>query len=341
MIRIFAAPRERELHTGVRRFDPYRDIESVVEITVAAFGDWLGPDGQAVLAEWRRMARMKSIWWSLYWLGWDARSVMTGFVWVEDARVVGNVSLRRASNWGGFLIGNVAVHPDWQRRGIASALMQAALEDVVTRGGRWVGLDVRVDNDVARRLYERLGFYEVGMPLHMRRPAGVPWIGDQVVDDSIRRGRTSDSAALVGLLHTLVPEPQRAVLELQARHYRPGWERTWSLLLDGRREVWWVSEQRGAVRGAVRVMQRYGRRPDRLEFIVSPRCQDRLVGALVQKGMSGLRRASKKMIDVLLPAPMDSKVDPVVAGLQAVGFRIVRALVQMRLDLSHSVPVRS
>ena len=333
-------PRERVLRTGVRRFDPYQDIESVAELTAVAFGDRLGPDGEVVLAEWRRMARLKSVWRSLCWLGWDATSITPGFVWIEDGRVVGNVSLRRASHWGGFLIGNVAVHPAWQRRGIASALMQAALEEAITCGGRWVGLDVRVDNAVARRLYERLGFYEVGKPLYMLRPAGMPWIGKQQDDGSIRRGRTSDSAALVDLLHTLVPEPQRAVLELGARQYRPGWSRNWSLLLEGRREVWWVYEKGSAVRGAVRVMETSGPRPDRLEFLLSTGCQDRLVGDLVQQGMTALHRASKKMVDVLLPVPMDSNSGILVESLRQVGFRIVRALAQMRLDLSRRVPIR-
>lgn len=60
-------------------------------------------------------------------------------------------------------ITNVGIGREWQRRGIATAL----LEDVVARGVREgvvdVTLEVRVSNQAARRLYEGLGFVEEGI----------------------------------------------------------------------------------------------------------------------------------------------------------------------------------
>ena len=57
---------------------------------------------------------------------------------------------------------NVAVAPDWRRRGIASALLER-LFGVTAGDGRGYTLEVRVSNTDAIRLYERLGFRSRGI----------------------------------------------------------------------------------------------------------------------------------------------------------------------------------
>jgi ribosomal protein S18 acetylase RimI-like enzyme len=320
--------------TGVRRFDPYRDLKSVTELIAVAFRDNLGPDGQVALAEMRRIAHRGPLLWWLYWPGWSRGGVAPGFVWVEQGCVVGNVSLRRSLGWGGFFIGNLAVHPDWQGRGIARALMMAALEAISERGGLWVGLEVRADNQIARQLYERLGFRDVGTTLHMLRPAGLSWDGNPPPHPSLRRGRSRDSAALLQLVRATVPESQRPLLELRKKQdYRPGWERALDCWLEGRREVWWVVEEADVVCGAVRSLRERGRRPDRLEVLVEPGRGGHFEAMLVQRGMASLRGASNKMVESILP----STTDPLVSALKAAGFRKLRVLVQMRLDLTRYI----
>jgi ribosomal-protein-alanine N-acetyltransferase len=58
---------------------------------------------------------------------------------------------------------NVAVHPDHQRRGVATALLERLFE--LTRGDERRGytLEVRVSNEEAIRLYEKLGFESRGI----------------------------------------------------------------------------------------------------------------------------------------------------------------------------------
>jgi [ribosomal protein S18]-alanine N-acetyltransferase len=58
---------------------------------------------------------------------------------------------------------NVAVHPEHQRRGIATALLEKLFER--TRGDERRGytLEVRVSNENAIRLYEKLGFDSRGI----------------------------------------------------------------------------------------------------------------------------------------------------------------------------------
>jgi GNAT superfamily N-acetyltransferase len=334
---VTALLRGDQTKTGVRSFDPYRDLRPVTELIAIAFKDKLGPDGQIALAEMRRIARWGPLLWWLFWPGWSGGGVAPGFVWVEQGRVVGNVSLRRALGWGGFFIGNLAVHPDWRGRGIATALMRAALEAISERGGLWVALEVRADNEIARRLYDGLGFQDVGRTLHMLRPAGLPWTGSLPSSSSLRRGRNRDSAALIRLVRAVVSEPQRPLLELRKREdYRPGWERTLNCWLEGRREVWWVVEDGGTVRGAVRVLHERGSRPDRLELLVEPDQSGRFEATLLQRGLASLGGAPKKMVETVLP----STPEPLVAALEKAGFQRLRELVQMRLDLGYHVPVK-
>ncbi len=53
---------------------------------------------------------------------------------------------------------DLAVHPDWRRRGVARRLMQKALEEVRGSDKRFFFLEVRVSNRPAISLYESLGF---------------------------------------------------------------------------------------------------------------------------------------------------------------------------------------
>lgn len=55
----------------------------------------------------------------------------------------------------------VGVVPDARRRGIGRALLDALIAEAVRRGAVAAFLEVRVDNEPARTLYERDGFVEI------------------------------------------------------------------------------------------------------------------------------------------------------------------------------------
>lgn len=328
---VAAAVRTGRVQSGVRPFDPYRDLGAVAELIALAFGDRLDPAGRASLAEMRRVARWG---WLMgwFWPMWGGVGSTPGFVWVEDGRVVGNVSLRRSVGWGGFMIGNVAVHPDWQGRGIGRRLIEVALEEIAARGGRWVGLELQAGNEAAHRLYASLCFREVGRTLHMLRPAGLPWVEPPPSHPLLRRGRSGDSAALVALAYAGVADAQRPLLELCRENYRPGWEGALDRWLEGRREAWWVIEEDGTICGAVHALREVGNRPDRLEVLVACEHDGRFEALLVPQGIGSLRSVHKRMVETVLPRPTPS----LVAALKAAGFQELRVLIQMRLDLVYS-----
>lgn len=60
-------------------------------------------------------------------------------------------------------ITNVAVHPDFRGKGIGERLMRAIEDLVKKRGATRMTLEVRVSNDVAQRLYRKLGYIAAGI----------------------------------------------------------------------------------------------------------------------------------------------------------------------------------
>jgi ribosomal-protein-alanine N-acetyltransferase len=60
-------------------------------------------------------------------------------------------------------INNLAVLPEHQRVGVATALLTHVLAEGVRLGARRATLEVRRSNEAARRLYERFGFTVAGV----------------------------------------------------------------------------------------------------------------------------------------------------------------------------------
>ncbi len=91
-----------------------------------------------------------------------------GDVLVADAgAVAGYVKLRPAtplpSNAHVLEIQGLAVHPDHRRRGLARALLEAAVAEARRRGARQLRLRVLETNSAARALYAGCGFEVVGV----------------------------------------------------------------------------------------------------------------------------------------------------------------------------------
>lgn len=87
---------------------------------------------------------------------------LSGYVWEENRRIVGNLSLIPFYRHGVWrtMIANVAVHPDYRRHGVARALTLKALEHIRTHRVPEAWLQVREDNPPAQALYLSLGFKE-------------------------------------------------------------------------------------------------------------------------------------------------------------------------------------
>ncbi len=325
----------RRVEQGLVPFHPLRHLGPVANLMTHAFAGELGPWARQTLRRMQRIARWGALGFLLWGMDLDQES--PGFVWVEDGQVVGNVSFRRAAAAGGWMIGNVAVHPQWRGRAIGRALVEAALEEIAARGGAWVGLEVREDNPAARRLYEGLGFETVGSSLEMARPQNEPWPDASFPSLPLRRARAAESRDLYHLAREGLTRTHQEVLEIRPSAYRAGWEARLSAWLEGRREDWWVprKESGALLPGALRLTSYPSGRWHEVEVLVRPERMDDIGGSLVATATTLLARRPLWETVTLLPG-VRMRLEPLFA---AAGFRPLRRLLQMRRMLG--TPIRS
>ncbi len=146
----------------MRPLNILRDLPTVADLIELCFANTLDPEGRSYIDQMRRNGRDSGF------LNWAPRVIesvslpLSGFVWEDNGRIVGNVSLIPFSKAGlkVFLIANVATHPDYRRRGIARALTEAAMRRAREKHADTIWLHVRQDNPGAIALYRNLGFYE-------------------------------------------------------------------------------------------------------------------------------------------------------------------------------------
>ena len=79
----------------------------------------------------------------------------------EDGEIAGYVGSQTVMDESDMM--NVAVHPDYRRKGIAEKLVMELVEALKKRDSRCLTLEVRASNEPARALYEKLGFVQVGL----------------------------------------------------------------------------------------------------------------------------------------------------------------------------------
>jgi len=60
-------------------------------------------------------------------------------------------------------VNNIAVHPDFRRRGLGEALLRKVISWVKQQGAQYITLEVRQSNLAAQALYFKLGFKPVGI----------------------------------------------------------------------------------------------------------------------------------------------------------------------------------
>ena len=88
---------------------------------------------------------------------------------MDGERVAGYVGSQSVLGQSDMM--NIAVHPDYRRRSIAEHLVTELIRKLGEKGNSSLMLEVRVSNEPARALYEKLGFRQVGLrPRYYSRP---------------------------------------------------------------------------------------------------------------------------------------------------------------------------
>jgi len=326
---VTATVRRQAAFSGVRPLDVTRDMGSVAIVLEEAFRGEMDPAGERIVREMRMMGRLGPLTPLLDWFAPISAGFMPGFVWVEDGRIVGNATLQRTPAWGqGWTIGNVAVLPEYRGRGIGRQLMETCLAHVRDRGGEWVALEVRADNAAARRLYLNLGFRQTGAVVQLRREAipAAPRV-DPPGNIRIRKPHAWEGWAIFSLAQSVVPQGVRWADPLRESEFILGWDRSLDLWLSGRREAWLVAEADGKIVGAIKA-ETHRNSPAEGRLWLWAAAGSPLCAALLSAALN-LRRLSYRSVVITHPA-----VDvAALATLERFGFRTVRTLAHMKLDL--------
>lgn len=308
---------------GLRSVSPARDTKQVAELIELAFAGQLDEAGRRFLRDMRAFGRAGWLGWLLGRLFLPAGSYPQGYVWEEeDGRVVGNASLTPVGGIGRrWVLANVAVHPEFRRRGIARSLVQACLDHVRSRGGRKVVLQVRSGDGHAQALYSSLEFYPtstrtryVRSPYESRPdpPGGVP----------IQRRHPNQWEQHWALAKRVYPDgiiwpypPAEAI-------FRP---RAFGGILGTDDEYHWVWSQEGRVAAGLTARRSFERGTWRLVLVVEEALRGLVERPLLMQGLSEL----KGHVGAVLEYPVGLGEDAILS----LSFRRDRTLTWMALNL--------
>ena len=136
---------------------------AVSDLVELCFADRLSPDGEALLRKMRSSAQGQHFQNWAYAMAGRVSMPFTGYVWEEAGEIIGNLSLipYHISGKHYYMIANVAVHPDFQRKGIARSLLREAMGFLIPRKLDGIWLQVDEGNQGAVDLYTRQGFNEI------------------------------------------------------------------------------------------------------------------------------------------------------------------------------------
>ena len=113
-----------------------------------------------------QVAELEKICFSDPWSEKSVASELTNplslwLVAVEGDRVAGYVGSQSVMGESDMM--NVAVHPDFRRRGVAEKLVLELVAALAKKDNHCLTLEVRASNAPAISLYEKLGFAQIGL----------------------------------------------------------------------------------------------------------------------------------------------------------------------------------
>ncbi|MFQ5592902.1 MAG: GNAT family N-acetyltransferase [Anaerolineae bacterium] len=328
---VAGAVRRQEVFRGLRPLNPTRDLKQVVDLLRIAFPEELGRPEAAWLRDVETLGALKPLIWLVNQFNMALGGFFYGFVWIEDGRVVGNVTISRLSsqNW---LISNVAVHPDYRRRGIARELMEAGVDWVGRRNAQWVTLEVRRENVPAKSLYFDMGFVLVEGTTELERHGAEPTSHIAAPDGyRLRPARPEDGLQMYELAREFTPALAQRIEPLRQQDYQVGWLGRVAL---GARQLFglpatqrWVAADAGG-RLVALLEARMGGYRQQLRLLMHPDLHDILAEALVTRGLEAL--AGRRRV---IRVQVDADHTAVIVTLEAHGFREVHTLDRMALEL--------
>lgn len=238
-------------HPNIREIQAPNDFLPVADLIELCFAATMDEDGRDFLTSLRRAGRAAQ---SLEWIPGVREQVsypLQGFVWEEDHRIVGNLSLipQLFQHHWYYLIANVAVLPEYRKKGIGRALTEHALHHINALGTGQAWLQVRDDNPVAYHLYKKIGFEE-----HYRRDT---WLGRNPATREIDNGgpfevttrKASDWPQQKRWLEMTYPEEIAWNFRFDSSRFEPGIWKSVNRFFSGIVHHHWALRRENALQG--------------------------------------------------------------------------------------------
>lgn len=321
---------------GIRQVNLNNDLGAIAQVIETAFGATMDTGGRRTIAEMRTLSRMGPLLKIMALADDMLKGIGQGFVWEEDGHIVGNVTLFPASfpvEFGKVIvIANVAVLPDYRRRGIARQLVSASLEALQSWGSRTAILQVEADNDAARHLYETMGF-RVQRRWHQWRRSSYnrppqPLSGSPRI--TLRAGREwHNEFALASRIFPAEMGGLGWMRPLHVREFHRSAARHTLDFLSGTTIERWIVREGQQLAASLWAKTSFGSSVTRLTMLVPEDRRNALADPLLNYGLRRLSDSSHRSLYCEHPA--DDEIATRV--LNHYGFVPRRTLDHMRLDL--------
>ena len=228
---------------AIRSLDIRTDLDEVANLIELCFSSQMDPDGWSYLNAIRRASRNRRY---IRWIPGAGERVsypLFGYVWEENGRVVGNLSLIplfKNQEWR-YLIANVAVHPKFRRKGIARQLTHAAIQHARRRGAASAWLQVRSDNPSAQLLYQSLGFVERAQRTSWLRKKAQPPVVELNPAVEITPRNDEDWKYQIAWLENTYPIEVTWNLPIHTERYAPTLKNKFVRLIEGEQVRHWTA----------------------------------------------------------------------------------------------------
>lgn len=305
----------------LRAFDSQRDLRQVADLVELCFADTIDADGKRYLQQMRFAAdNPRYLRWATSVV--DITSLPSaGYVWEQDGKLVGNLSLIPFSVHGDrfYLIANVAVHPEYRKRGIARMLTAHGIEHARKRGAKATWLHVREENEAANQLYRSLGFEERGRRTTWYSQPEVP---PAPVDPQIKLGprRSQDWKSQKAWLVNTYPPELIWHMPLKLIDLRPGIAGALYRFFTQLQIRQWTASQNGQLLGALSRVASTSH-ADHLWLAAWPEKEDHAAAALLSHARQQL--GTRRTLSMDYPAGRATQ------AIQQAGFSAHQTLVWM------------
>jgi len=313
---------------GILPFDPGRDLGAVARLLEEAFRE----ENAMRFSQVPLMRELGIFAWMLNYSPAFPENI-SGFVWAEDGKIVGNLTLTRDEGWTDrYFISNVAVQRDYRRRGIARQLVRAALDELRAHSAHWALLNVRPNNQGAIKLYQELDFEEIEMRGEWQLTSPLTPLPKREGNKSLYPLRWSDRGTAMELLRATVSDKVKKLRKQEMHPYWLYWEdRLTEIITDffiGQRTRRWKMQQDGKLVALVTVQGQRIFSPHRFQIEVRPDFRGRVEDQLVAFAMNELAVFSARSVRV----NGTSTHPELIAALERNGFQMAHGLTLMALE---------